>query len=89
MDDDDYEDLLGRYESTKRNSMIYNSAGVNESGFNAHGSDMGVNDIVEINSSGQQRINTCPDEKKRREEKSQSTEVGRGERYVRSALDDY
>ena len=55
-DDDDYEDLLGRYQSTKRNS-----AGVDESGFYAHESEMGDHDIVEGNSGGQQRINTCPD----------------------------
>ena len=77
-DDEDYEDLLGRFDSTKRNS-----AGVNESGFNAHGSHMVDHDLVELNSSEQQRINTCPD-------KSQSKEEIRREgRYVRSALDDY
>ena len=81
MEDDDYEDLLGRYGSTKRNS-----AGVNESGFNAHESEMGDHDIVEVNSSGQ-RINTCPDKSA---PNSQSRgEISRGGRYVRSALDDY
>ena len=35
MEDDDYEDLLDQYGSTKRNSI-----GVNESGYNPHQSDM-------------------------------------------------
>ena len=59
MEDDDYEDLLDRYGSTKRNS-----AGVNESRFNPHQSDMeerdfhqsemrGRADTDEISGSGQ------------------------------------
>ena len=77
MEDDDYEDLLDRYGSTKRNS-----AGVNESRFNPHQSDMRGHETEEINSSGQQRINSCPNVSE------SPDEIRRDNRCTRSALDD-